>query len=63
MNHVGGVVVSESDIYPGEQCEWFVEQRAIVGTRIIRTWCSHPDNNGGQCRYSKCPIVEDINDE
>jgi len=56
-------VIEESDIYPGDQCEWFCEQKAIVGTRIIKTWCANPDNNGGVCCYSRCPIVADINEE
>lgn len=48
---------------PREQCEWYEVERAIVGNRVIKTWCSNPDNSGGDCNYTVCPVVEDINEE
>lgn len=50
------------DIRAEEQCEWYEVERAIVGNRPIRSFCSNPDNSGGECNHTVCPLTEDIND-
>lgn len=42
-------------------CEWYEVKTAIVGTRDVM-FCANPDNLGGTCTPSKCPLIEDWND-
>lgn len=50
------------DIDPRESCEWFEQQKARVGNRIVAVFCSHPDNKGMACNQDNCPIIEDKED-
>ena len=54
--------IAKCDIDPREQCEWYETRKAVVGTREI-PWCANPDNAGGNCNHTVCPIVEDVNED